>query len=46
LRERGRERATRWLDGPGRHVGQASTVDLGRLFAMPPRGATTGRRWN
>jgi hypothetical protein len=36
LRDLGRVRASRWLAGPGRQLGQTPTVDLGRLFAMPP----------
>ena len=32
LRDLGRERTARWLDGPGRRVGQASSADLAALF--------------
>ncbi len=39
LRDLGRERASRWFAGPGRQLGRTPTVDLGRLFAMPPRAA-------
>jgi NTE family protein len=35
LRDLGRDRATRWLAGPGRQVGRSSSVDLGALFAAP-----------
>lgn len=35
LRDCGRDRASRWLAGPGRQVGRASSVDLQQLFALP-----------
>ena len=35
LRDRGRERATLWLEGAARRVGKASSVDLAAMFASP-----------
>jgi NTE family protein len=35
LRDLGRDRAQRWLAGPARQVGRASSADLGALFAAP-----------
>jgi NTE family protein len=35
LRDLGRERTQRWLDGPGAKVGRDSSVDLETLFAAP-----------